>query len=189
MYPQNVIEDSEDSPAAAAVPALPVGFPGHGQGYHRRLGPDGEEQDIIGPDGHVEQLPPYTRFPEEGPTKASLAAEALMMPLAVNSSRDAPPPHGEELQRSSTAPPESTAGSSQESEKSWREKSWKEKRNTRVFWGKMPLWLLLLLLGFVVVLAVILGGVIGAFVAKENAARRNHPHPPGYVALFLRCLD
>jgi hypothetical protein len=36
----------------------------------------GEEQDIIGPDGHTEQLPPYSRYPDEGPTKASLAAEA-----------------------------------------------------------------------------------------------------------------
>ncbi|KAI9682479.1 MAG: hypothetical protein M1829_000271 [Trizodia sp. TS-e1964] len=40
-----------------------VGFPGHAQPYQRRLGPEGEDaQDIIGPDGHTEQLPPYTRY-------------------------------------------------------------------------------------------------------------------------------
>lgn len=73
-------EEGPEEPAQPAVPqvqaAIPVGFPGLNNGYHRVLGPDGEEQDIIGPDGHTEQLPPYSRYPEEGPTKASLAAEA-----------------------------------------------------------------------------------------------------------------
>ncbi|CAE7213791.1 hypothetical protein CFE70_009691 [Pyrenophora teres f. teres 0-1] len=83
MYSQSGIVDEEppeEQPAQPPVPqvqsSIPVGFPGLDNGYRRVLGPDGEEQDIIGPDGHTEQLPPYSRFPEEGPTKASLAAEA-----------------------------------------------------------------------------------------------------------------
>lgn len=82
MYSQSGIvdEESPEEPVQPSVPqvqsAIPVGFPGLNNGYHRVLGPDGEEQDIIGPDGHTEQLPPYSRYPEEGPTKASLAAEA-----------------------------------------------------------------------------------------------------------------
>jgi hypothetical protein len=85
MYSQSGIDEDMDEPLPTepAHPPLPpiqtnipLGFPGHGNGYHRVLGPDGEEQDIIGPDGHTEQLPPYSRYPEEGPTKASLAAEA-----------------------------------------------------------------------------------------------------------------
>tara|TARA_R110002003_G_scaffold44_4_gene3206 strand:+ start:10299 stop:11597 length:1299 start_codon:yes stop_codon:yes gene_type:complete len=85
MYSQSGLdeglhEEPAVEPAHPPVPpiqtAIPLGFPGLSAGYHRVLGPDGEEQDIIGPDGHTEQLPPYTRFPEEGPTKASLAAEA-----------------------------------------------------------------------------------------------------------------
>ncbi|KAF2828828.1 hypothetical protein CC86DRAFT_287819 [Ophiobolus disseminans] len=84
MYSQSGLDEGLDDdtplePAQPAVPpiqtAIPLGFPGLGTGYHRVLGPDGEEQDIIGPDGHTEQLPPYSRFPDEGPTKASLAAE------------------------------------------------------------------------------------------------------------------
>ncbi|EKG19871.1 hypothetical protein MPH_02798 [Macrophomina phaseolina MS6] len=74
MYPQNVFDDPDEIRPAPAQNQIPVGFPGLGQGYHRQIGPDGEEQDIIGPDGHTEQLPPYSRFPEEGPTKASLMA-------------------------------------------------------------------------------------------------------------------
>lgn len=82
MYSQSGLVDEEplDEPTRPSVPqmqsAIPVGFPGLNAGYHRVLGPDGEEQDIIGPDGHTEQLPPYSRHPEEGPTKASMAAQA-----------------------------------------------------------------------------------------------------------------
>ncbi|KAF2244048.1 hypothetical protein BU26DRAFT_92441 [Trematosphaeria pertusa] len=78
MYPQNVIDDEPPMPPVQT--AIPVGFPGINTGYHRQIGPDGEEQDIIGPDGHMEQLPPYSRYPEEGPTKAALAAEASATP-------------------------------------------------------------------------------------------------------------
>lgn len=80
MYPQNVVVEDEP-PMPQVQNAIPVGFPGINTGFHRQLGPDGEEQDIIGPDGHTEQLPPYSRYPEEGPTKASMAAEASATPV------------------------------------------------------------------------------------------------------------
>jgi hypothetical protein len=85
MYSQSGLDEGLDDalPAEPAHPQLPpiqttipLGFPGHGTGYHRVLGPDGEELDIIGPDGHTEQLPAYSQYPDEGPTKASLAAQA-----------------------------------------------------------------------------------------------------------------
>lgn len=79
MYTQNVVED--EPPIAPVQTAIPVGFPGINTGFHRQIGPDGEEQDIVGPFGHTEQLPPYSRYPEEGPTKASMAAEASATPL------------------------------------------------------------------------------------------------------------
>lgn len=64
MYPQNTVPESEASSTRSA-PVL-VGFPGLNNTYQRRLGPDGEEvADIIGPDGHTEQLPPYTKYPDE----------------------------------------------------------------------------------------------------------------------------
>ncbi|KAM7204912.1 hypothetical protein V8F20_003374 [Naviculisporaceae sp. PSN 640] len=53
---------------AADVPQVaPVSqFQGVPDQYQRRLGPEGEDiADIIGPDGHTEQLPPYTRYPDE----------------------------------------------------------------------------------------------------------------------------
>ena len=103
MYSQSGLDDesSVDNMHAIqpAVPpiqtAMPVGFPGLNNGYHRVLGPDGEEQDIIGPDGHTEQLPPYSRYPDEGPTKASMAAEASasrIVPAPLNPSMDVEDP-------------------------------------------------------------------------------------------------
>ncbi|KAK8192526.1 hypothetical protein M8818_007696 [Zalaria obscura] len=74
MYAQNVVEDTEDEPVEhlGTTNAIPVGFPGHDQPFHRRRGPDGEEQDIIGTDGHSEQLPPYSEYPEDGPPKDTI---------------------------------------------------------------------------------------------------------------------
>lgn len=55
MYPQNTVPEDEQVPVA--------GFSGMDRDYHRRLGPDEEDvDDLIGPDGYAEQLPPYTRF-------------------------------------------------------------------------------------------------------------------------------
>ncbi len=62
MYPQNIVPEDEQLPVA--------GFPGMDRDYQRRLGPDGEDvDDLIGPDGYAEQLPPYTRFANGIPPK------------------------------------------------------------------------------------------------------------------------
>lgn len=66
MYPQNPFTDTSSQAAASTVPAIPVGFANNADPYQRRLGPEGEEiAGIIGPDGHTEELPPYTRYPDE----------------------------------------------------------------------------------------------------------------------------
>ncbi|KAJ5104044.1 hypothetical protein N7532_004573 [Penicillium argentinense] len=58
MYTQNVVEEGMDDDV------IPVGFPGHNPPYQpppsRR---DDDVGDIIGPDGHTEPLPPYSRYP------------------------------------------------------------------------------------------------------------------------------
>lgn len=81
MYPQGVGDDMDDDDDgedyAIQQNPVPVGFPGLGGDYTRRLGPDGEDQDLIGELGHTEQLPPYTRYPEDGPEKVP-----LLMPTA-----------------------------------------------------------------------------------------------------------
>ncbi|KAH6900578.1 hypothetical protein B0T10DRAFT_32053 [Thelonectria olida] len=60
LYPQNTVLTNEPTSEA-----IPVGFNNMGGTYQRQLGPDGEEAgDMIGPLGHMEELPPYSRYPE-----------------------------------------------------------------------------------------------------------------------------
>jgi len=62
LYAQDTIAESN----SASPAPIPLGFHGLPDQYQRRVGPEGEDiADIIGPDGHTEQLPPYTRYPDE----------------------------------------------------------------------------------------------------------------------------
>lgn len=65
LYPQNTVPEVDDAPIVNAN--IPIGFNNlAGQQYQRRLGPDGEDAaDLIGPHGHTEELPPYTKYPDE----------------------------------------------------------------------------------------------------------------------------
>ena len=72
MYPQNVVVEPgvEDG-------AIPLGFPGHNTVYPPQPNPaDDVIGDIVGADGHTEQLPPYTRYPDGLPPKEEGAFEA-----------------------------------------------------------------------------------------------------------------
>ncbi|CAK1360124.1 hypothetical protein CB0940_06226 [Cercospora beticola] len=167
MYPQGVTEDMDDEEdtddfGIRQQNPVTVGFPGLGQNYTRRLGPDGEDQDLIGEDGHTEQLPPYTRYPEDAPEKAPLlmptAPTALLsrapvagtdpsMPLMHTMIQPSPTPAPQSMtdesalrrpsSRSSTNLLMHSDSSSENLDKvsmhkTWKEKSWKEKRKTRM---------------------------------------------------------
>ena len=70
IYAQNTVseEDLITDPVPNQVAA--VANVGPAQTYQRRQGPDGEEaDDLVGPDGHTEQLPPYTKYPNDLPPK------------------------------------------------------------------------------------------------------------------------
>ncbi|KAK4190744.1 hypothetical protein QBC35DRAFT_53522 [Podospora australis] len=72
LYPQS---DGIET-TAPQEPSIPLGFHGLPDQYRRQVGPDGEEVgDIIGPDGHTEQLPPYTRYPEDAYARKLATAE------------------------------------------------------------------------------------------------------------------
>lgn len=69
-YAQNTLTEDEISPAIDNMPSV-TEFPNLRQNYPIRFGPDGEEAaDLVGPDGYTEQLPPYTRFPNNIPPKS-----------------------------------------------------------------------------------------------------------------------
>src|ERR1700761_4561536 len=66
LYQQTTFEEPEDI-EEAPTQHIPIGFIGRPNAYRRTTGPDGEELEVIGPDGHMEQLPPYSRYPDAGP--------------------------------------------------------------------------------------------------------------------------
>lgn len=193
MYPQGVDEDLDDDDDDDQIMPnpVPVGFPGLGQNYTRRIGPDGEDQGIVDDVGHTEQLPPYSRYPEDGPEKMPLLPPtlhsrapvagtdpgmALMHTTLLPTQTPAPQPSQSmtdesALARHSTAHSlarmmsSSSEGTSLKSwqEKPWKKKTWKEKRKTR-FCG-VPFWWILLTACVIAFIAAVLGGVIGSFVA------------------------
>lgn len=73
MYQQNTVEeDIESSSVDIGTMNIPQGFPApdpHNQHYQRRYQNGEETGEIVGPDGHTEQLPPYTRYPDDIPPK------------------------------------------------------------------------------------------------------------------------
>lgn len=135
LYPQSTAPLGD--PGAGPIP---VGFSGLGGAYRRQLGPDGEEAgDLIGPLGHMEELPPYTRYPEQAfvrdpsaqaeepvarpapaPSNPSPAAETEPRALPPASGPTATPsmsqqataPDGEQLAAPRSAHSGDTAGSS-----------------------------------------------------------------------------
>ncbi|CAK3815352.1 hypothetical protein DOTSEDRAFT_73851 [Lecanosticta acicola] len=203
MYPQGVDEDLDDDDDDDDVDAtsqnpVPVGFPGLTQNYTRRIGPDGEDQDIIHEDGHTEQLPPYTRYPEDGPEKAPLLMPTALhsrapvagtdpgMPLMHQNIIPSPTPAPQSMSdqsalldhRGSTSNlvRSNTRASSRSSSlylnKTWSEKTWKEKRKTK-FCG-IPFWWILLALCVLGFIGAVLGGVLGGFIAGGRHANASN---------------
>ena len=189
MYPQNTVPEDEVSPVDGITP-VPVGFPGLGQDYRRRFGPDGEEAaDLVGPDGHTEQLPPYTRYPNDLPPKdgapaAPPAAVSPVSPIAV------PENHAEASQETLIAArsnsteirrpiaddsstqlnPTSTDTAAQVDDSGNLKESITEKSKRRVCWDKLPIWAVVLLLAVVCILiGAMIGGILGHKAGQEKA--------------------
>ncbi|KAL8418711.1 hypothetical protein RB594_002066 [Gaeumannomyces avenae] len=99
MYSQNTAPTPHHPGAGASVGGA-VGFSGVAvDPYRRRIGPEGEEMGgLVGPDGHTEELPPYTRYPDEQIARKVRDVEAVQ-------SAHAPLPPQEAQTASSTTQP------------------------------------------------------------------------------------
>ncbi|XP_044716135.1 proteinrelated to glucan 1, 4-alpha-glucosidase [Hirsutella rhossiliensis] len=156
---------------------IPVGFTGMGNAYQRQLGPDGEEAgDLIGPLGHMEELPPYTRYPEDSlARRKSPEPTNDMPPTSAEAATGAQPIPGAGGLGIATRNPEfsSTEDDLPALSRS-RPTSRSERRARKKLWGIVPYWAIALLAVGIVIVGVVLGTVIGTVLAKnDNAA----PHP------------
>ncbi|EJT80160.1 hypothetical protein GGTG_00164 [Gaeumannomyces tritici R3-111a-1] len=99
MYSQNTAP-TPHHPGAGASVGDAVGFSGVAvDPYRRRIGPEGEEMGgLVGPDGHTEELPPYTRYPDEQIARKVRDVEA------VQSAHAPLPPQAAQTASSTTQP-------------------------------------------------------------------------------------
>jgi hypothetical protein len=180
MYPQSVVPEGEVIAGSNSVPLVPVGFPGLDQQYTRRLGPDGEEaDDIIGADGHTEQLPPYTRFPDALITKERYAPDAIngqssspqtpLQPVPNSASSDG----GSEDERAQINTAAAGAAGLVTGES-----------NTRPRWGRrkaccgnVPRWALVTIAVLSILLATLLGAIVGKIIAHRNGSHPSQSSP------------
>lgn len=99
MYAQNTVSEEDLTTNNLPLQQAPGVNPGSSQTYQRRLGPDGEDaDDLIGPDGHTEQLPPYTKYPNEHHPK-----ERTAIPERATNSMERPPQDSQETLNNSPA--------------------------------------------------------------------------------------
>ena len=190
MYPQNTVPENEQIAVA--------GFPGMDQEYQRRLGPDGEDvDDLIGPDGYAEQLPPYTRFANSKPPKYTSRMGSVRRSgvppsyMPETGSRRSVPGGSQETwnsrrhdlngSREGANPTNPFSDSSTQLDSTtaltvlpkdegggFKERvREKSKRKIKVCCGVVPCWLLLVMV-VVVILAIILGGAIGGMIAHKH---------------------
>lgn len=188
MYTQNTVP-GDDHDAVADIP-LPIaaGFPGLGLDYQRRLGPEGEDvDDLIGPDGYAEQLPPYSRYANGVPPKYTSGTGSVRRsapPVPPDDSQetlnDSEPPSGT---RENSAPANpfddsatelnSAAGTtvlSKHESGSFKERV-REKGRGKVCCGILPCWLLGVIV-LIIVFAVFIGGIIGGVLAHKRGEEK-----------------
>jgi hypothetical protein len=92
-HPYQAYQQAASNAPSAGTPVAgaSIGFSASTDRYRRRLGPDGEEiGDIIGPDGHTEELPPYTRYPDEHYARKIRNAESPPEPQPADTTAAAP---------------------------------------------------------------------------------------------------
>lgn len=185
MYTQNIVpEDDHDAGPDVPLP-IAAGFPGLGLDYQRRLGPEGEDvDDLIGPDGYAEQLPPYSRYANGVPPKytsgtGSVTRSAPPIPPddsqeTLNNSEDrredsaALNPFDDSATELNSAT--GTTALSKYESGSFKERV-REKSRGKVCCGILPCWLLGVII-LIVVFAVFIGGIIGGVLAHKRGEEK-----------------
>jgi hypothetical protein len=185
MYSQNTVPEED---AASLDPAtIPVGFPGMGQQYQGGAETRREDiADIVGPDGHIEELPPYTQYADGvAPKETPSSIHVVSLPAAAP--QNAPPSpqcsqnhcleNGLELNSSSSR------NTDHDSKGSFKEKI-KRKSRQRVCCG-LPLCFFFAII-VVLVLGVVLGGIIGGVIGGKDSHVTNAPSDANQTPSYVR---
>ncbi|KNG84985.1 hypothetical protein ANOM_006547 [Aspergillus nomiae NRRL 13137] len=188
MYPQNVVAEEEMD--NAMIP--PVGFPGHPQAYQRPPNrADDDVGDLIGPDGHREQLPPYSRYPDPVVPKVEGTFDptpdaGVTLRDNTHSPNEHPPPPVSEVSSNTLVAENMANRRDNDEERSTAapvtgvmafEEKLKSKGKKKACCG-LPVWTLVLV-GVVMLVGACIGGVIGGVLGAKKAANDENDHPKG----------
>lgn len=162
MYSQNTVPEEDDVSLAQAN--IPLGFPGMAQQYQRENETRREDiADIVGSDGHVEELPPYTRYANEAaPKESPPSARAMPVPTATPaeiplSLPSQPTQHADHVVELNTT---ASRNAESASSGSFKEKI-KRKGKKRLCCG-LPFCVIIGVLLLGVIIGAIIGGVVGS---------------------------
>ena len=183
MYAQNTVPEDDVALAAGLAPQTVAGLPGSQPNFQRRLGPDGEDvDDLIGPDGYTEQLPPYSRFANGVPPKYTSGLAGIdqrsAMPLVVDDSQETlHDPHPRDTGHvnpfadspSQLSPTSSGTILAKEEDMNFKERV--QRKGKRKVCCGISCWLCIAMV-VIVFLAVLLGGVIGGVVAHKHGEQK-----------------
>ncbi|OJD19433.1 hypothetical protein AJ78_00607 [Emergomyces pasteurianus Ep9510] len=173
MYPQNTVPEEEDVEGHSPIP---VGFPGREQAF-QSSGNQGADEigDIVGVDGHAEQLPPYTRYPDGLPQK--FGAHEYVSPPAPETGAVAPisPESGVSsrtlLDENRTRRESTAAGDAPQTDdpSGGTKEMLIQKGKTRVCCG-LQIWTIILI-AIVVLIGAVIGGVVGGVVGNQRGEK------------------
>lgn len=182
MYAQNTVPE-DDAALVAGLAPIVAGLPGSHQDFQRRLGPDGEDaDDLIGPDGYTEQLPPYSRYANGVPPKytsglRNIDQRRASPPPVDNSQQTIHSPQSGDVSlvnpfgdtSTQLSPTGSAAVPPKHEDMNFKERV-RRKGKTKVCCG-VSYWLCIAMV-VILSLAVLLGGVIGGVVAHRHGEEK-----------------
>lgn len=174
MY-QNTVPEEEDD----AQLTTPLGFPVLGSSPASASSSSGNDVgDIVGTDGHVEQLPPYSRYADNVIAKSDLDRTERGGVEPATTASSSPPPTTDPAPTSSNIELNPITPSTTDEELA-RKEGMKRKRTNRKIFG-LPFWTFVVVIAIVIV-AALLGGVIGGVVGNRKGAE----HAIGYALIHI----
>lgn len=188
LYPQNTVPEEDED---ITTNGIPLGFPRTNfQSSNGRSNSD--VGDIIGSDGHIEQLPPYSRYADNTVAKGNMddivarrrSMRSMRSIRSMRSLRPAlAPSHSSQPTTQTTTPSVATSTTLLQPTAQFEEETEAQrarKEGYRPGWGEqlrkptiagMPLWGLIVIT-LMIIFSATIGGVVGGIIGNKQGAQR-----------------
>ena len=179
MYPQNTVAEEDEDITTHGIPLL--GFPRNGFASSSG-GSSTEAGDIIGSDGHVEHLPPYTRYADNTVAKGKMdringrglsqrqSRTSLAPSTLAPSTSNVPAPPSNTASTTLLVPAREEFDQEEAQEQTARKEGWKKQTLRRTHFG-IPLWGIIMVVLCIVISATV-GGVVGGVIGNRQGQQQ-----------------